>query len=133
MLPLLTRFSALILFTLPCLSQAQSQQIDLEAVMKNMGHSYKQAMEAQQPTIMSHALKDLKKLVQEAKRARFSKAPEQSQQGLDKVLERIASAQQQLAQGQFEAARETLKDIDTLRKKYHELHEPPGFWELLFG
>ena len=133
MLPLLTRFSALILFTLPCLSQAQSQQVDLEAVMKNMGHSYKQAMEAQQPTIMSHALKDLKELVQEAKRARFSKAAEQSQQGLDKVLERIASAEQQLAQGQLEAARETLKDIDTLRKKYHELHEPPGFWELLFG
>ena len=133
MLPLLTRFSALILFTLPCLSQAQSQQVDLEAVMKNMGHSYKQAMEAQQPTIMSHALKDLKELVQEAKRARFSKEAEQSQQGLDKVLERIASAEQQLAQGQLEAARETLKDIDTLRKKYHELHEPPGFWELLFG
>ncbi|GAP73540.1 soluble cytochrome b562 [Pseudoalteromonas sp. SW0106-04] len=133
MLPLLTRFSALILFTLPCLSQAQSQQVDLEAVMKNMGHSYKQAMEAQQPTIMSNALKDLKELVQEAKRARFSKEAEQSQQGLDKVLERIASAEQQLAQGQLEAARETLKDIDTLRKKYHELHEPPGFWELLFG
>ena len=133
MLPLLKRFSALILFTLPCLSQAQSQQVDLEAVMKNMGHSYKQAMKAQQPTIMSNALKDLKERVQEAKRARFSKAAEQSQQGLDKVLERIASAEQQLAQGQLEAARETLKDIDMLRKKYHELHEPPGFWELLFG
>ena len=73
MLPLLKRFSALILFTLPCLSQAQSQQVDLEAVMKNMGHSYKQAMKAQQPTIMSNALKDLKELVQKAKDLIFIK------------------------------------------------------------
>lgn len=54
-------------------------------------------------------------------------------QGLDKVIAQAELAKKAANEQGLSAAKEPLKNIDNLRKKYHELHEPPGFFELLFG
>ncbi|MBS3797731.1 hypothetical protein KD147_08200 [Pseudoalteromonas sp. BDTF-M6] len=114
--------------------QASAQQsIDLEAVMKKMGHSYKQAVKAEDQGQMLMALDELQTLVEQAKQARFNKEPEQSLQGLDKVLEQISLARTLAKNNELAEASVALKSIDSLRKEYHELHEPPGLWQLLFG
>ena len=110
-----------------------AQNVDLEAVMKNIGHQYKLAVKAPDAEQMQSALEQMSELVHEAKIAKFHNEPQKSLQGLDKVLEQIASAQSFVEQGDTAKAKQALKEIDSLRKQYHELHEPPGFWELLFG
>ncbi|MEM0515884.1 cytochrome b562 [Pseudoalteromonas sp. YIC-827] len=109
------------------------QSVDLEAVMKKMGHSFKKAVKAEDKGQMLLALDELETLVEQAKQARFNKKPEQSQQGLDKVLEQISLVRTLAQNNELAQARVALKSIDSLRKEYHELHEPPGFWQLLFG
>lgn len=107
--------------------------IDLEAVMKKMGHSYKLAVKAQSSEQMLAALTEFEGYVQQAQQARFNNEAEKSLKGLEEVLLQLESARQLAATEQLDAAREQLMKIDDLRKEYHELHEPPGFWELLFG
>ncbi|WP_105201477.1 cytochrome b562 [Pseudoalteromonas sp. T1lg10] len=109
------------------------QSVDLEAVMKKMGHSFKQAVKAEDQGQMLMALDELETLVEQAKQTRFNKEPEKSQLGLDKVLEQIALARTLTQNNELAQASVALKSIDSLRKEYHELHEPPGLWQLLFG
>ena len=68
-----------------------------------------------------------------SKTGKFYKKPEQSLLGLDKVIAQAELAKKAANEQWLSAAKEPLKNIDNLRKKYHELHEPPGFYELLFG
>ncbi|WP_125781581.1 cytochrome b562 [Pseudoalteromonas rubra] len=119
-----------------CFAQVVSAQQgqDLNQTMKNMGHAYKQAMEAQQAKEVNRHLDTMLTLLQQSKQYQFkADVKSQSLQGLDKVSEIIREAQGLVAQAQIQQAKQLLKQVDELRKEYHELHEPPGFWELLFG
>ncbi|MEC4088981.1 MULTISPECIES: cytochrome b562 [Pseudoalteromonas] len=116
----------------PSVVAQQSQ--DLNQTMKNMGHAYKQAMEAQQAEEINKHLETMLLLIQQSKQHNFkADVKVQSLQGLDKVSNVIQTAQGLLAQAKMQQAKDLLRQIDGLRKEYHELHEPPGFWELLFG
>jgi len=110
-----------------------SETIDLELNMKNTGLAYKKAVQASQLTEFNTAIDEFIKLVEVSKTAKFYKKPEQSVKGLDKVLKQARLAKKAANQQGLTAAKVPLKRIDDLRKKYHKLHEPPGFFELLFG
>jgi soluble cytochrome b562 len=97
---------------------------DLEKTMKNIGLAYKQSVEATQLQEFNGAIDEFIKFYKEA---------EKSVQGLDKVLIQAQLAKKVANEQGLESAKKPLKAIDNLRKKYHELHEPPGFFELLFG
>jgi len=84
------------------------------------------------PTFNS-AIDEFIKRVKVSKTAKFYKEPEQSLQGLDKVIAQAELAKKAANENGLAEAKSSLKNIDNLRKKYHELHEPPGFFELLFG
>ena len=123
-----------IIFTFAFSSMSFAQQeVDLEVNMKNTGLAYKQAVQATQLSEFNTAIDEFIKLVKVSKTAKFYKKPEQSLQGLDKVIAQAELAKKAANEQGLSAAKEPLKNIDNLRKKYHELHEPPGFFELLFG
>ncbi|NMP81929.1 hypothetical protein HHE92_19290 [Pseudoalteromonas arctica] len=123
-----------IIFTFAFSSMSFAQQeVDLEVNMKNTGLAYKQAVQATQLSEFNTAIDEFIKLVKVSKTCKFYKKPEQSLQGLDKVIAQAELAKKAANEQGLSAAKEPLKNIDNLRKKYHELHEPPGFFELLFG
>jgi soluble cytochrome b562 len=101
--------------------------------MKNIGLAYKQSVEATQLAEFNGAIDEFIKLIEQSKQAKFYKEAEKSVQGLDKVLTQAQLAKKVANEQGLEAAKKPLKAIDNLRKKYHKLHEPPGFFELLFG
>ncbi|AQP98424.1 hypothetical protein B0W48_00615 [Pseudoalteromonas aliena] len=109
------------------------QPVDLEINMKNTGLAYKQAVQATELAEFNIAIDKFIKLVKVSKTAKFYKEPEQSLQGLDKVIAQAERAKKAANENGLDSAKAPLKNIDNLRKKYHELHEPPGFFELLFG
>ena len=106
---------------------------DLEKTMKNIGLAYKQSVEATQLAEFNGAIDEFIELIEQSKQAKFYKEAEKSVQGLDKVLTQAQLAKKAANEQGLEAAKKPLKAIDNLRKKYHKLHEPPGFFELLFG
>ena len=123
-----------IIFTLAFSSMSFAQQkVDLEINMKNTGLAYKQAVQATRLSEFNTAIDEFITLVKVSKTAKFYKKAEQSLQGLDKVIAQAELAKKAANEQGLSAAKEPLKNIDNLRKKYHELHEPPGFFELLFG
>lgn len=109
------------------------EENSLETTMKNMGLAYKQSVQAAELSEFNVAIDELIKLLEQSKRAKFNKEAQKSVQGLDKVLVKAKLAKQLANNKGLAAAKKPLKAIDGLRKEYHELHEPPGFWELLFG
>ncbi|MFY8275215.1 cytochrome b562 [Pseudoalteromonas sp. SSDWG2] len=106
---------------------------DMQAVMKKMGHSYKLAVKATDKRTMLAALDEFEKYLQQAEQGQFKKSEKESREGLGKVAERIQIARELAQSNQLDEAKAQLLPIDDLRKEYHKLHEPPGFWELLFG
>lgn len=106
---------------------------DLEKTMKSIGLAYKQSVEATQLAEFNSAIDEFIGLIAQGKQAKFYKEAEKSVQGLDKVLAQAQLAKKVANEQGLEAAKQPLKAIDNLRKKYHKLHEPPGFFELLFG
>ncbi|MDN3377809.1 MULTISPECIES: cytochrome b562 [unclassified Pseudoalteromonas] len=106
---------------------------NLETNMKNMGLAYKQSVQATQLHEFNLAIDEFITLVEQSKVVGFNKEVQKSLQGLDKVIAKAKLAKQLANSEGVEAAKKPLKAIDGLRKQYHELHEPPGFWELLFG
>ncbi|WP_286260660.1 cytochrome b562 [Pseudoalteromonas sp. FE4] len=114
-------------------SVGSATSIDLEANMKNMGLAYKNSVRANDLATFNTAIDEFIELLETAKTADFKQHKTASLEGLNKVIKQAKQAKQLASTHGLEAAKAPLKSIDELRKKYHELHEPPGFWELLFG
>jgi soluble cytochrome b562 len=106
----------------------------LSVTMKNVGLGYKTAMNATTDEQLLSALASMSHYLNEAKKATFKKeVKKQSLEGLQKVLAVIEHAKMLVIRGDLQSAKNELKKIDRLRKEYHKLHEPPSFWQLLFG
>ena len=101
--------------------------------MKNMGLAYKNSVRATDLATFNTAIDEFIELLETAKTADFKQHKTASLEGLDKVIYQAKQAKRLASSRGLEAAKAPLKSIDELRKKYHELHEPPSFWELLFG
>ncbi|MBQ4800656.1 hypothetical protein J8L73_16205 [Pseudoalteromonas sp. MMG006] len=127
------KFLVIILTILFSSSSFAQQNVDLEVNMKNTGLAYKKAVQAKELDEFNIAIEEFISLVEVSKTAKFYQEPEQSIQGLNKVITQAKLAKKAANEQGLNAAKESLKNIDNLRKKYHELHEPPGFFELLFG
>ncbi|MBQ4833504.1 hypothetical protein J8L70_09660 [Pseudoalteromonas sp. MMG010] len=116
-----------------CTLSFANKPVDLEVNMKNTGLAYKDAVQAIGIGGFNTAIDRFIELVEISKTAKFHKEEQMSLQGLDKVIEQAKIAKVLANERGLEAAKPALKNIDNLRKKYHELHEPPGFFDLLFG
>lgn len=130
----LMKMSSLVLlfFTTFCVSAAQTSE--LNETMKKMGLAYKQLVKAQTIDAASNAVADMKVLIEKSRVLGFKKDKEaQSLLGLKKVEQQLSLIDALLSQNELLKAQQAALEIDVLRKEYHKLHEPPGFWELLFG
>lgn len=110
-----------------------NESVDLEQNMKNTGLAYKKSIQATDLKDFNNAIDRFIKLVEVSKTAKFHQEPKLSKEGLDKVIKQAKIAKEAANTKGLAAAKAPLKRIDELRKKYHELHEPPGFFELIFG
>ncbi|MBE0366057.1 soluble cytochrome b562 [Pseudoalteromonas ulvae UL12] len=109
-----------------------AQNNDLSLTMKNMGLSYKNAIQATDPESLETHLIDMLGYLKQSEQFSFNDKKEASLEGLKKVANIVKQAQAFNQAGEFDKAILHLKPIDKLRKKYHKLHEP-SFWDLLFG
>ncbi len=110
-----------------------AEELDHETNMKNMGLAYKHSVQATQLSEFNTAIDEFITLVKLSKTATFHKEAESSRQGLDKVIAQAEIAKKLANEKGLDAAKKPLKSINELRQQYHKLHEPPSFWELLFG
>ncbi|MCF6434331.1 MULTISPECIES: cytochrome b562 [Pseudoalteromonas] len=116
------------------LSVAAKQSSDLEVTMKNMGLAYKNAMKSESQQQLLESLDAFREHLLVSQQHRFEpKLQDKSTEGLQRVANVLANSERLAKEGKLAEAKEQLKKIDALRKQYHELHEPPSIWELLFG
>lgn len=102
--------------------------------MKKMGLEYKLAIKAQSADVMHKHLGQFVILVEQAKGHQFQQGKKKkSIEGLNLTIAEAHKAMALVEKGQLDDARNVLLKVDSLRSEYHKLHEPPSFWQLLFG
>lgn len=108
-------------------------KVDVEKTMKEMAFQYKQAYDANDPTTMLPALLELGRLTEIALGADYQ--PEQAadfKQGLQQVHTAVQLATEAARQQNIEEAKTQLRQVDKLRKQYHDKRKV-SIWQLLFG
>jgi soluble cytochrome b562 len=106
---------------------------DVEATMKDMGFSFKQAEKAETVAEMQQAITALQQQVASVQSYQFPKEKHAIfQQGLTEVQAQLDIIAAHLAQGDLAQAKQQLAPIMTLKKRYHK-ERSPSFWQLLFG
>ncbi|TLX48264.1 hypothetical protein C1E24_05555 [Pseudoalteromonas phenolica] len=129
------KYLVLLLLSVSMFSFSSSAQTsDLSVTMKNIGHAYKKAVRSTDDKEIISQIDEMIILIQKSKKANFkADLKEQSIEGLDKVITVLQESKRFIEKGEIAKAKSKLKKVDVLREKYHELHEPPSVWELLFG
>lgn len=106
---------------------------DLKATMKEMKVEFKQAAEAQTIDEMKEPVTKLKALVNNAKQGSYP--PEKQQvylEGFNKLTVTLDSVESSLNAGNFDEAKQELRQVDALREEYHDKRNP-SIWSKLFG
>ncbi|HAS6346515.1 cytochrome b562 [Vibrio sp. IRLE0018] len=112
---------------------SEETKVDLKANMKEMKLEFRQAAEAQDIESMQAAVKQLITLVENSKTGEY--APEKNdlyQEGFNKLTIALDKVNGELAQGNLEAAKQALVEVDELRKEYHE-KKKTSIWGKLFS
>ncbi|MCG3728839.1 cytochrome b562 [Vibrio cincinnatiensis] len=113
--------------------QGFAADMDMKQLMQQMKLEFKSAAEAQSVEAMQEPITQLSWLVAQAKQAPYP--PERAdiyQEGFNKLTVTLNKATNELASGEFDAAKLTLKEVDELRIEYHE-KKKPSLWQRLFG
>ncbi|WP_340680981.1 cytochrome b562 [Paraglaciecola sp.] len=106
---------------------------DVEATMKSMSLTYRQAMLASETNMMLGTVTKLQQLVASVQLVEFD-AKRQSilQQGLAEVQLQLDLVHASLINGDISTAKQQLQKVDALKKHYHKKRSP-SLWQLLFG
>lgn len=125
----------LLMFGLGLLLSTQlfAADFDLKATMKQMKQSFKQAAQAQTIEEMQQPIIDLNELVEQAKLGDYP--PEKKDiylEGFNKLTVTLEKIESELQAGQLEAAKASMKQIDSLREEYHDKRNP-SIWDSIFG
>jgi len=133
--------AVLVLHTLPAVAQEPTATTavetttaavatDVEATMKQMGLAYKQAMQATELAEFQRHARQFSELVASVQRYQFTADKQQFfMQGLDKLQQQTALA---LQATDLPSAQQQFRQIDALRKEYHQ-ERSVSIWKLLFG
>ncbi|WP_188046980.1 cytochrome b562 [Vibrio vulnificus] len=124
--------SALVMVSFTGLANQESK-VDLKANMKEMKLEFRQAAEAQDTESMQAAVNQLRSLVANSKTGEY--APEKNDlyhEGFNKLTVALDKVNGELEQGNLEAAKQALVEVDELRKEYHE-KKKTSIWGKLFG
>lgn len=110
-----------------------ASDFDLKATMKQMKVEFKQAAEATEIVRMQAAVDNLSDLVEQSKRGDYP--PEKFDlyfEGFTKLSQALDAVDAKLEQGDLDAAKQELRQIDALREEYHDKRNP-SIWSKLFG
>ncbi len=113
--------------------QGFAADMDMKQIMQQMKLEFKGAAEAQSVEEMQEPITQLSLLVVQAKQTPYP--PERAgiyQEGFNKLAVALNKATNELASGEFDAAKLTLKEVDDLRIEYHE-KKKPSIFKRLFG
>ncbi|WP_394151039.1 cytochrome b562 [Vibrio maritimus] len=110
-----------------------SEPFDLKKNMQAMKLAFKQAAEAQSVEEMRVPVDTLDKLIADSKHGDYP--PEKAdlyQEGFKKLSQAIEEVDSELDSGDLEAAKQSLREVDSLRLEYHDKRNP-SIWKRLFG
>nr|WP_162064556.1 cytochrome b562 [Vibrio taketomensis] len=114
-------------------SSVAASDYDLKAAMQQMKLDFKQAAEAQTVSEMQHAMDSFSMLLDASKQATYpSEKQELYQEGFNRLKLSVDKINQQLEQGNLDAAQQQLRTIDQLREEYHDKRNP-SIWSKIFG
>ncbi len=114
-------------------TQSFAADFDLKAAMKEMKRSFKQAAQAQTIEEMQAPIQQLSDLVEQAKLGDY--APEKQDiylEGFNKLTVALDKVESELEAGELEAAKSSLREVDSLREEYHDKRNP-SIWQSIFG
>ncbi|QHJ12860.1 hypothetical protein FX988_03118 [Paraglaciecola mesophila] len=112
---------------------AVAPSTDVEATMKSMALTYKQAMQSTDPSAMLTLVEKFQHLVASVQQVQFDKKHHKVlHQGLDKVQTQLDLAHASIESKDIKAAKAHLKKVAVLRKRYHK-ERSPDIWQLIFG
>ncbi|EME3969832.1 cytochrome b562 family protein [Vibrio fluvialis] len=114
-------------------TQVFAADSDLKQIMKQMKIEFKHAAEAQTTAEMQAPIHELTKLVAQAKQGEYP--PEKQDiylEGFNKLTVALDKIENELEHDEFDAAKSSLQQVDSLRKEYHEKRNP-SIWKRLFG
>ncbi|MBY8067017.1 cytochrome b562 family protein [Vibrio fluvialis] len=114
-------------------TQVFAADSDLKQIMKQMKVEFKHAAEAQTTAEMQAQIQELTKLVAQAKLGEYP--PEKQDiylEGFNKLTVALDKIENELEHDEFDAAKSSLQQVDSLRKEYHEKRNP-SIWKRLFG
>ncbi|GAL31108.1 soluble cytochrome b562 [Vibrio variabilis] len=109
------------------------ESFDLKKNMQAMKLAFKQAAEAQSVEEMRVPVDTLDKLIADSKQGNYP--PEKAdlyQEGFKKLSQAIDEVDSELDSGDLEAAKQSLREVDSLRLEYHDKRNP-SIWKRLFG
>ncbi|MGF1750958.1 MULTISPECIES: cytochrome b562 [Vibrio] len=110
-----------------------TEGFDLKKNMQAMKLAFKQAAEAQSVEEMQTPVSTLDRLIAESKQGDYP--PEKMdlyQEGFKKLSSALQQVDEDLQQGDLDAAQQTLREVDSLRIEYHDRRNP-SIWQRLFG
>ncbi|MFT6897756.1 MAG: soluble cytochrome b562 [Paraglaciecola sp.] len=106
---------------------------DIEATMKSMSFTYREAMLATESSVMQNMVNKLQQLVATVQLVQFSKDRQLIlQQGLTEVQLQLDLVQASLVASDITTAKQQLQKVKALKKQYHKKRSP-SLWQLLFG
>ncbi|WP_158108423.1 cytochrome b562 [Vibrio furnissii] len=114
-------------------TQAFAADSDLKQIMKQMKTAFKHAAEAQSNEAMQAPIAELTQLVAQAKQGEYP--PEKQDvylEGFNKLSVTLDKIENELDNGEFDAAKTSLQEVDGLREEYHDKRNP-SIWQRLFG
>ena len=110
-----------------------SATTDVEATMKQMGFTFKQAEQATTVAAMQASVSNLQNLVASVQVYQFPAEKQvMFQRGLSEVQAQLAEVEQSLAKGDLATAKQQLAPVMDLKKQYHK-ERSPSIWRLIFG
>ncbi len=114
-------------------SYAMAETVDLKQNMKQMKMDFKHAAEASDVETMKSAIDSLQAIVEQSKRGNYP--PEKFDtflEGFNKLSVTLDEIEADLDTGNLQEAKKQLREIDNLRKEYHDKRNP-SIWSKLFG
>ncbi len=106
---------------------------DVEATMKQMGFTFKQAQQAETVAAMQASITSLQQLVASVQSHQFPTEKQvMFQRGLKEVQAQLTQVEHSLAQNDLAKAKQQLAPVLDLKKQYHK-ERSPSVWRMLFG
>lgn len=114
-------------------TQAFAADSDLKQIMKQMKTAFKHAAEAQTSEAMQAPIAELTQLVAQAKQGEYPPGKQDVYlEGFNKLSVTLDKIENELDNGEFDAAKTSLQEVDGLREEYHDKRNP-SIWQRLFG